>query len=98
MEPFKSSIDKGLASCIMHYINNEPGVADMSPTKLTLITQDGAVRVTAVTTRSGVKAALIGNFNGQGYRVISLHSREELAKPESVFNCKFTDVRVAYPV
>lgn len=68
------------------------------PTKQFFVTRDGKHGATIVTTRVGVKAALIGNFKGEGFRVISLHNREELARPEDVANSNFTDIQIAYPI
>lgn len=56
--------------------------------------QNGDRTATCMTSRS-CKFALIGNFNGEGYRVISLHARRDLARPEDVRNESFSDVCIA---
>ncbi len=39
--------------------------------------------------------ALIGNFKGMGYRVISIHKASRLANPSDVHNSDFSDVLIA---
>ena len=47
------------------------------------------------TSRKNANFALIGNFNGHGFRVISIHDRRELCDPQSVANSSFSDIRIA---
>jgi hypothetical protein len=52
----------------------------------------------AATVETGKKvavAALIGRFDNGPFRVISIHARADLAKPEEVFNERWTEVKVA---
>ncbi len=67
-------------------------------TKVKFATRDGRFAASIVTRRVDAAAALIGNFKGEGFRVISLHRRAELAKPEDVRNSSYTEVHVAYPI
>lgn len=47
------------------------------------------------TSRTDANFALIGNFNGKGFRVISIHARVDLCNPESVANSNYSDIRIA---
>lgn len=55
----------------------------------------GDVEVTKATKKADANFALIGRFKDEPHRVISLHSRRELANVADVYNGYYSDIRVA---
>lgn len=49
----------------------------------------------SVSTNRQARFALIGNFKGEGFRVISIHDRRELADPRHVANSNFSEIQIA---
>ena len=53
------------------------------------------VTVVKDTNKKDANFALIGKFDGGEYRVISMHSRKDLARPEEVFNARYSGILIA---
>ncbi len=72
------------------YINNA------TEQKMTTATfTNGTFTASCKTEKKSANFALIGNFDGKGFKVISTHAREDLAKPSDVSNAKYSNVVVA---
>ena len=81
---------------MLNYVAHNSYINNATENEMTTATfTNGTFTASCKTEKKNANFALIGNFDGKGFKVISIHTREDLANPADVSNAKYSDVVVA---